>query len=157
MQPPGDGHVHLPGEHGEQAGQVVGVPVTGHVGLAEPDQPGGADPLVEVPRPVQRQDRRARAAAAETGSGWQVQASGSRVAAGANSILAMAARTGDLGTTATSGQLAGSTSMSPLTERPSRRSVARLVGPVPERDAQAWAGAAGRGRTASGPASGSGR
>jgi len=48
------------GEHGEQAGQVGAVPVAGHVGLAEPDQAGGAEAAEEVPGPAHDHDRGGR-------------------------------------------------------------------------------------------------
>ena len=65
------------GQDGEHAGQVVGVPVAGHVGLAEADQPVGPDPAEErvgshqVIRRGRRRarHRRRRRRAARPGSG----------------------------------------------------------------------------------------
>ncbi len=59
------------GQDGEQRGQVLPVfgqrtvPVAGHVGLAEPDQAGGAEPAVELPGPAQHHDRGVRSPAAD--------------------------------------------------------------------------------------------
>ena len=43
----------------QQPGQVGGVPVAGHVRLAEPDEAGGAEPAEERRRVAQQHDRRA--------------------------------------------------------------------------------------------------
>jgi hypothetical protein len=42
----------LRGEDGEQRGQVVAVPLSCHVGLAEPYEASGAEPAEESGRPV---------------------------------------------------------------------------------------------------------
>ena len=53
------------GELGEHARQVVGVPVAGHVGLAETDQPVAADPADEGLRPVNRHGGQSRICGAD--------------------------------------------------------------------------------------------
>jgi hypothetical protein len=59
-----------PGEDGEHAGQVLGVPGPGLIGLAEADQAVGAEPGEELDRAHQPHDRRVRSAApAEPASG----------------------------------------------------------------------------------------
>ena len=60
LQPGRDELGGVRGEHGEQPGQVGAVPVPRHVGLAEPDQAGGAEPAEELPGPVQAHDRGGR-------------------------------------------------------------------------------------------------
>ena len=58
---------HVRRERGEHAGEVVGRPVTGHVGLAEPDRAGRAEALEERGRADEVHHRRARRPAAVAG------------------------------------------------------------------------------------------
>jgi hypothetical protein len=64
LQPGRDEVGGVRGEHREQPGQVGAVPVAGHVGLAEPDQAGRAEPAEELAGPVDVHDRGRRSPAA---------------------------------------------------------------------------------------------
>jgi len=59
---------HVRREGRQHSGQVVGGPVAGHVGLAEADRAGGAEPVEERARPDQAKDRVRRAPTAVASS-----------------------------------------------------------------------------------------
>ena len=98
----------LAGERRQHAGQVVGGPVAGHVGLAEADRAGGAEPGEErfgTDEPASPGRRRRRRRSCAVGSATR---SGMRLAARWKIRRAIAVRTGECGTAATSGQSLGS-------------------------------------------------